>query len=95
MSAVGFCSGCGLVRQDSEDGVPETECACMVKHHTEDCAYRRAVSCAIGFPCDKHDLEVCPDCDACTCGANDNIKFRASAPPRDAEKPAGYKESHG
>ena len=49
---------CGLV-----------QCVCVrARTHAEDCGFRKALTCAIGFECDAHQLEVCPRCDPCTCG---------------------------
>lgn len=51
------------------------QCVCLIKRtHKDDCPFRRAVTCAIGIPCEKHGYEVCPECDPCTCqqGATDD-----------------------
>lgn len=76
MSVAGFCGKCGFIRQDSDDGVPETPCVCMVEHHAENCKYRRAVSRLAGIQCKHGVVDVCPTCDACNCAAKDDILFR-------------------
>lgn len=45
------------------------ECVCQVlADHVDGCRYRLAVTCAIPISCDKHGLDVCPECgDVCTC----------------------------
>jgi len=44
------------------------ECDCdAINNHSPHCAYRRAKTCPVGFPCDAHELEVCPLCDKCDC----------------------------
>ena len=77
---VGFCSGCGIVREDGPDRRPVTECACMVAHHHKDCPRRISVSGPVGIPCD-HGLEVCPECDACTCEDLHSVTFKVACEP--------------
>jgi hypothetical protein len=74
---VGFCEECGIVRQDT-DGVPDAECACMAKKsgHTDKCRYYISVKCWIAIPCEDHDADVCPTCDACDCGAGSHRYFK-------------------
>ena len=44
------------------------QCACArAREHTKDCAYRKALTCAIAIEC-EHGFDVCPTCDACDCG---------------------------
>ena len=44
------------------------ECSCaLVAGHKNDCRFRIAVLCAVGIEC-EHGYDVCPQCDACTCG---------------------------
>jgi len=44
------------------------ECVCaMARQHKSKCAFRKALTCAVGIACDDHDREVCPICDPCTC----------------------------
>lgn len=65
---VGFCSKCGIVRQDGPNGLPETDCVCTAEiRHTTACRYVAAVRCPISFPCEAHVLDVCLECDACDC----------------------------
>lgn len=48
------------------------ECVCGVrKLHTENCRFRKVAECYFSFACDEHDLDICPECDACTCGGHD------------------------
>lgn len=43
-------------------------CVCHILFtHDEHCKYRRSATCAIPVEC-EHGLDVCPDCDPCTCG---------------------------
>lgn len=67
----GFCSKCGIIRQDSSEalgGVPITDCVCTAKQkHKEGCAYIQAVSMWVSIgSCTVHGLDACPECD-CTC----------------------------
>ena len=80
---IGFCPACDLIREDdAETGTPLSDCACTVAHHAETCIYRKAVSCAVGVPCDLHRDEACYKCYACTCGAWDGKEpvYRARIP---------------
>jgi len=66
---MGYCSRCGIFRQDTATGVPVTDCVCTVsKQHAVDCQYRKTVACPIdvGSHCEKHGLFACEECD-CTC----------------------------
>jgi hypothetical protein len=63
---VGFCSKCGILREDDEHG-PMTPCACFVEHHADDCRLRIAVRSPISFACDAHGRDSCPACHPCTC----------------------------
>ena len=66
---VGFCSKCGIIRQDTAEGIPITDCVCTaLKRHTEACGYVVSVRCPIdvGIGCDKHDRVICEECD-CNC----------------------------
>lgn len=46
------------------------QCACAVARlHDVSCVHRKALTCAIGVPCDEHHDEECPVCYPCTCGA--------------------------
>lgn len=68
-TAVGFCSVCGIVRQD-EEGIPVTDCVCTARlRHKEGCFYIKAVACpiSIGMHCEVHGRDACPQCD-CDCG---------------------------
>src|SRR5271157_1265554 len=69
LTAVGFCSKCGIVREDYK-GIPVTDCLCTVKRrHKEDCMYVKAVGMWISIvSCETHGLDACEECD-CTCGA--------------------------
>lgn len=64
---MGFCSGCGILRTDS-DGAPVNECICLAKRrgHADGCRYLFAVSCPISVPC-IHGDDVCEVCTPCTC----------------------------
>ncbi len=64
----GFCSKCGIWREDCE-GVPVTDCVCTAKmKHKEECRYVRAVSMPVSIAqCDPHGLDACEECD-CDCG---------------------------
>jgi len=53
--------------QDCDCGLIQCECV-RARAHSADCKFRRALVCAIGFECD-HGFDVCPECDACDCGA--------------------------
>lgn len=71
MNSIGFCSKCGLVRQDDANGDPETDCVCTAKtKHLASCTYLLSVSCPIdvGIYCKAHLLTACEECD-CDCGA--------------------------
>lgn len=68
MSKVGFCSKCGFIRQDGDDGVVELDCPCTAKrYHSADCQYVKCLSCpvSVGMYC-VHGVEACEICD-CTC----------------------------
>jgi hypothetical protein len=44
-------------------------CACIeIRQHKEGCRYRLALSCPVEITCEAHGRDVCPTCDACTCG---------------------------
>lgn len=44
------------------------QCVCLeARQHKIDCPYRKALTCAIPFECEKHGLDVCVECDRCTC----------------------------
>ncbi len=46
------------------------ECVCtLVRPHKKRCRYRIALICPVEVLCAAHKLEVCPECDACDCGA--------------------------
>jgi hypothetical protein len=46
------------------------ECVCLqIRQHKKRCPYCVALICPVEVLCRKHKLEVCPECDACTCGA--------------------------
>ena len=65
---IGFCSKCGIVRQDN-DGVPITDCVCTAKmKHAETCLYVKAVASWVSYPCEAHGRDACLECD-CDCGA--------------------------
>jgi hypothetical protein len=70
LTAVGFCSKCGIVREDYK-GYPVTDCLCTAKKkHKEDCVYVKAVGMWISVAsCEKHGYDACEECD-CTCGAH-------------------------
>lgn len=45
------------------------DCVCEVrKTHAPACHLRKCMEMKIGIPCDKHGLDVCPECDKCDCG---------------------------
>jgi hypothetical protein len=72
MSTVGFCSGCGIVREDDETGTPITDCVCTaLVDHKPDCLYVKCVRCPIdvGVYCSAHGLQACEQCD-CDCRSN-------------------------
>ncbi len=71
VSALGFCSACGIVREDDGNGIPITDCVCTAKQrHKPECRYVRAVSCPVVVAsCAKHDLAACEECD-CDCGTS-------------------------
>jgi len=53
---VGDCD-CGLI-----------QCVCQqARQHKEGCPLRLALTCAISIECDKHGLDVCPECTPCIC----------------------------
>jgi hypothetical protein len=68
----GFCSKCGLFRQDTAEGVNVTDCRCTALRagHTEECFYVKSVSCpvVVGMPCKTHGFDSCEECE-CDCGA--------------------------
>ena len=66
-TASGFCSKCGIVRQDVE-GVPVTDCVCTAKmKHAETCTYVKAVSMWVSIrSCETHGRDACEECD-CDC----------------------------
>ena len=45
-------------------------CICVARsRHAADCRFLISASCPVGIECDEHGRDVCPKCDACTCGA--------------------------
>ena len=74
-SAIGFCSRCGLIRQDDAHGWPVTPCACFIEHHAQDCRLRIAIRAPIAIPCDEHRADSCPVCFSCTCGVEPERMF--------------------
>jgi len=43
------------------------QCVCVeARKHDERCLYRKSLLCALAFPCEKHGLDECLDCD-CDC----------------------------
>jgi hypothetical protein len=66
-TAAGFCSKCGIIREDHE-GIPITDCICTAKmKHDEGCQYIKAVSMPVSVGgCDAHGLDACEECD-CDC----------------------------
>ncbi len=73
-SKVGFCSVCGILRQDV-NGVPETDCRCTAERtHRPGCMYVQAVGAPIGFPC-MHGRDACISCD-CTCEQEPKVLTR-------------------
>jgi len=72
LTAIGFCSKCGIVREDYR-GIPVTDCVCTAKRkHKDDCMYVKAVGMWIEIDdirCDAHKNFPCEECD-CTCGAH-------------------------
>ena len=75
---VGFCSKCGIVRQDDAYG-PATPCACFVAHHSRDCRLRVAVSAWIAISCEEHGRDACPACFSCTCDVPPDRAFVVGA----------------
>ena len=68
---IGFCSACGIIRQDTAEGVNVTDCKCTaLLRHAATCGYVASVSCPIdvGMPCKAHDRNICEECE-CNCGA--------------------------
>lgn len=66
---VGFCSKCKIVRQDTREGIPVTDCMCTAsQRHKPGCTYLLAVACPIdiGFHCRRHGVFACEECD-CDC----------------------------
>lgn len=44
-------------------------CVCVAqRRHAESCRFRLALTCAVPIEC-EHGCDVCPECDACDCGA--------------------------
>ncbi len=81
LTAVGFCSKCGIVREDYK-GIPITDCVCTAKRkHKETCMYVKAVSMWISIvSCEVHGRDACEECD-CTCGAYSAPERQAKAGP--------------
>jgi hypothetical protein len=78
---IGFCSKCGIIRQDGPDG-PEFPCACFVKHHAEDCLLRLMISCPIDVvTCDvpleegECGMSNCAQHTECTCTVPKEVRF--------------------
>jgi hypothetical protein len=45
------------------------QCCCTeARQHGPMCHWRIALLCPFGLPCDPHGVDVCPECDTCTCG---------------------------
>lgn len=45
-------------------------CVCTARsRHKSECRFLVAAACPVGIACEKHGYDVCPDCDACDCGA--------------------------
>lgn len=67
-TASGFCSKCGIIRDDWE-GIPITDCGCTAKmKHKDGCLYIKAVSMWVSVAsCEVHGLDACEECD-CDCG---------------------------
>lgn len=65
---VGFCSKCGIIREDYK-GIPVYDCVCtaLIKH-SKDCFYTKLIQCPVdlGMSCKTHQLEICENCD-CDC----------------------------
>lgn len=64
----GACPECGFIAVvPNDESMPKCE-ACMIRVlHDEGCRYRLAATCPIPIPCEKHERDVCPECDACNC----------------------------
>lgn len=45
----------------------EDLCDRIRRAHRDGCVFRMSVLSVAGFPCEKHQLDVCPVCDPCTC----------------------------
>ena len=46
-------------------------CVCsQARQHGKNCPLRQALTCGFAFNCERHGLEVCAQCDACTCGTS-------------------------
>lgn len=44
------------------------QCVCLeARQHINNCLYRKSLLSAIDFPCEKHGLDACLECD-CDCG---------------------------
>jgi len=54
-------------------------CVCAVsKGHAEGCKLRVATTCTVPIEC-EHGRDVCPVCDPCTCGADNDRPDRPQA----------------
>lgn len=44
------------------------QCVCQqARQHKNGCPLKLAMTCAIPIECNKHGLDVCPECTPCTC----------------------------
>ena len=68
LNRVGFCSRCGIVREDTPDGTPVSDCICTAaKWHKPGCFYLLSVSSPIAVgSCSAHGLDACEICE-CDC----------------------------
>lgn len=65
-------------------------CVCdIIAKHKKDCSFRVAACGAIAISCDEHGLDVCPECDRCDCGAENENKNRDTDAGRSTEDGQG------
>lgn len=67
-----------VIKQSSKDDFCKcgyADCVCIIrKIHESNCYYKKIAESFVAFSCKEHNLEVCPECDKCSCSEEFKIE---------------------